>query len=904
MKGLSLFYFIFLLFPPLQADSKMGDYVNGINLALDPNLISLPLDSPQIASSVSPVAHGAQGDSTLAKTTDHDNADTSKGPTHVLPERRSASNMTTSGWSSSNVTATDETFQAFDTTKNQSLVNNPYKIYSQMPLQQLIPIILQQRQIPFSRLVESELEMEIQQQQQQQQTKTEFEDSELGGSQGDLHGSGSLAELGTIEEQQEQLLQQQQKTVEEDEGENRQDDKNKDKDKAREEEREELAQPKTSILTKSGLMSSETIPTKQSLTQTQTQQQVQQQAAIPQDTIPAAMLESIRSSMVEEINLALNESSLALETVSLLLSSVRENNAKNSISPFLKRTVPLGSLNSDKVTRIETGTTITEDFKRKKEMVAFALGWKLRCLEVSRNLLRETVESLWDTIGREHEYWRRISNVVYNTDVVFKTRDRSGAFRSGPGQKLLAIEYGFSDNGSNYRLDRGVAVIRNNVELNKLELIPVQGSGKIKVDRSAARNMIPVQHKVVTDTTNRGVSGFADADADADYNNKDGEQNRRTTSINAAVDGNDNNVENNNNINDNTDTNANNGNGSTDVKNLGIPAHFLQVKIFTKLESEDDYVLSGKSSINNKFFDLENIREQITRLRGVIFERELMYQLKKECSKLMSYGVKVENENKVVVELPEEKFEIELVTIVGDSYDESSFMNSERDAPMINDKRANLILITLKMLLIAMFKKNLMGRLINDYSSYQDSSILLIRPILGRLRHQNYTILLNKIIKDNVLDVVKDSVLRTTKMADIDRNDNDEDICLRGDNEQNVDDNIKKLDKDMGAFDNLLRLPVTKFDITLPNKKDILILILRSTNYCDTIVRIKYFTTYAQHGSMNNGGTVEPLDPKKKEKLFDSNFTEFKEIEEFLHFIMGEYIRKTSTYSSVKQEQK
>ena len=872
----------------------MGDYVNGINLALDPNLISLPLDSPQIAPSVSPVAQGAQGDTALTKTTDHDSGDTIKAPTHGVPERRSASNMT----------ATDEMFQTLDTAKNQSLVNNPYKIYSQMPLQQLIPIILQQRQIPFSRLVESELEMEIQQQQQQQQTKSEFEDSELGRSQSDLCGSSSLAQLDNIEDQQEQPLQQN-SVVEEDKGEG---EKRQNESRA-EEGREELAQPKTSILTNIGLMSSETIPT-QSLTQTQQQQQqqqqqqVQQQAAIPQDTIPAAMLESIRSSMVEEINLALNESSLALETVSLLLSSVRENNAKNSISPFLKRTVPLGSLNSDKVTRIETGTTITEDFKRKKEMVAFSLGWKLRCLDVSRNLLKETVESLWDTIGREHEYWRRISNVVYNTDVVFKTRDRSGAFGSGPGQKLLAIEYGFSDNGSNYRLDKGVAVIKNNVELNKLELIPVQGSGKIKVDRSAARNMIPIQHKVVTDTTNREASGLAGTDADTDFNNKASEQNGRATSVNDNVDGSANNAENNNNnLNDNTDANTNNGNGSADVKNLGIPAHFLQVKIFTKLESEDDYVLSGKSSINNKFFDLENIREQITRLRGVIFERELMYQLKKECSKLMSYGVKVENENKVVVELPEEKFEIELVTIVGDSYDESTFMNSERDAPMINDKRANLILITLKMLLIAMFKKNLMGRLINDYSSYQDSNILLIRPLLGRLRHQNYTMLLNKIIKDTILDIVKDSVLRTTKMADIDQCDNDEDFSPRNDNEENVDDNIKKLDKDIGAFDNLLRLPVTKFDIRLPNKKDVLILILRSTNYCDTIVRIKYFTTYVQHGNMNNGSTLEPPDPKKKEKLFDSNFTEFKEIEEFLHFIMGEYIRKTSRYSSVKQEQ-
>lgn len=105
-------------------------------------------------------------------------------------------------------------------------------------------------------------------------------------------------------------------------------------------------------------------------------------------------------------------------------------------------------------------------------------------------------------------------------------------------------------------------------------------------------------------------------------------------------------------------------------------------------------LLSSQPLIHNKIL--------ILTIRSIIFEKELMYQIKKECALLISYGVSIENENKVIIELPNEKFEIELLSL-----DDDSIVNHEQDLPKINDKRANLMLVMLRLLLVVIFKKTL-----------------------------------------------------------------------------------------------------------------------------------------------------------------------------------------------------
>ena len=563
-------------------------------------------------------------------------------------------------------------------------------------------------------------------------------------------------------------------------------------------------------------------------------------------------VESIRTQMVEQINIAMNESSLALETVSLLLSAVRENNAKSSLSPYLKRTIPLGSLNSDRV-------GAAPDVAKQTSTVQFGLGWKLKSLEESRTLLRETADSLWSIIANEHSYWKMISEVITNSDVVFKIRERGGSTNGNGngngGNRVLAIKYGYEDSGSTYALDRGVALLKNNPDLKKLELIPFSGGS----DGATNSNIGPASLK------RQGSSSWKSP------------MNRSSSTLSVGtVDASD--------ISGVPLNHVSSGTNGAGHGGGPLTKHFLRVRVFTKIQSEDDYILSGESAVDPQFFATGQIREQIGKFKNIVFEKELMYQLKKECTALISYGVKIENENKIAIELPTEKFEIELVAVVDDVYDEW-IMSHGGDAdgrgagsrgtgeeggepnPRLNDKRANLVLITLRMLLVVMYKKNLKRRLTNVTAPSDRDNILLIRPILGRLRHQNYKLLLSRIIQDSVLDAVDGSTMTTKSVVTATE-------TATSANPATTDAHIQKLDKDIQTFSRVLQMPVTQFCVTL-SAQATLTITLKTSNYCNALTNVRY----------NGAPGAAPL--------FDTDFAEFKEMEEFLHFVISEYVVKT-----------
>ena len=659
----------------------MSTPTQGIDLALDPNLLTLP----------------------------------------KLPNQ-STSPINFTG-SPSNESMNDETEQTNEKQTN-SLVNNPFEIYGNMPLGQLVPLILQQKQLTFAQLSESQIEQ-------------------------DLNSDGTVP-VAIVSETNDNVPE----------------------------------------------ITNELMETQDDSTKT-----------IVTDSIDPQTLERIRSTMVEQINTAMNESSLALETVSLLLSSVRENNAKSSLSPYLKRTVPLGSLNGDNI-------PMKKDINDQLRTIQFGIGWKLKTLEESRIILRDTVDSLWIIMSKEHSYWQMISEVITNSDVIFKIRERNNS------QRVLGIKYGYEDSGSTYRLDRGIALLRNNEEMNKLELIPFNINDQY--NRNSVNN--------VKNITSPGMMKLGTPAGGSVAS-------QTISSINGR--GNNN--------------NNNNNNGY----NLQISMkYYLRVRIFTKIEYEDDYILSGESSIDPKFYSIGNIREQIDKFKDIIFEKELMYQLKKECNKLISYGVRIENENKITIELPQEKFEIELIGVHDDEID--STMNNNTNV-RINDKRCNLILITLRMLLVVVFKKNLRRRISNHIDINED--LLLIRPILGKLRHSNYKKLLVRIINENVMNIVKGSSIETVTRKEAETKETN----------RQMDKHIEQINKDINSFNSLLKMPITEFRIKL-NDETQLNIILKTTNYCNAIILVKYYNI------------------ETNKVIFDTSFTEFKEIEEFLHFLINEYV--------------
>ncbi|QLL33748.1 hypothetical protein HG536_0F00730 [Torulaspora globosa] len=668
----------------MERDSENGNDENisvdsGIQLALDPDLISLPLNS----STVTPAT-------TIADATGDDKLDGQK----------------TTANASENLV-----FPMGRRNNEQALFRNPYAIFKQMPMQEFIPLLLHQRGpgFKFADLSEKDLIEEIKKEQQ----TTAAEET-------------ALPELSAADQDDDSAM-----DVDSTSNLTRETDGSGKDEHSRDrfEEEEEL-------------MSQEQFLT-------------------------------ARKEMVEHVNLALNESSLALEFLSLLLSSVRESAGTASMSPFLKKTVPVGSLNSDKLPLAH---------QTREEIVSSEIlsrGWKLRSLNESRSLLKEKYSSLCKIIEREHQYWTKISKHTSNKDVLFKMRDRVN------GMRLLGIKYGYEDSGSTYKHDRGIAVLRNNPELNILELVP---------------------------------------------------------------------------------------SNTTETSEVNHNERFVRVRIFTKIASEDDYILTGESSVNklfsshDNFNGLEDIENQINKLKAFAFEQELMYQLKKESSRLISYGVTIESESKIVMELPNEKFEVELI-----SRDDNSVVNHDQDAPKVNDRRATLMVTTLRLLLVVMFKKNLRQRLTSStrpQSSKGFKDVLLLRPILGRLRHHNYKILLKKILRDYVLDIIEGSSINEFS------SDNPKSGATKA-----LDDNIAKLSKEINAFGCLLNTSSTSFRVDVPGKGTLL-LVLESPNYCNAVVTIKF-------------------ESSSNKVSFDTSFSEFKEIEEFLHFVVTEYMKDKE---SVKRE--
>ncbi|CCH61826.1 hypothetical protein TBLA_0F02870 [Henningerozyma blattae CBS 6284] len=701
--------------------------VKGINLALDPNLITLPIykssntpgTNPNLTSSEIEPNNDLSNDNTTSNTT----------PTYM----------------------------------GESLINNPHEIFGQMPLTQLIPLILKQQGpgFRFADLSEESLRYEI---------SKENMNNNLA-----LHIEDKSKNINSIHEEINSELNNNTKI-------------GLDTEITSDTDAMDIDFEDKNVISGNNKLeqnSSRFHPTgndEDDISNTNVEEEDGSllDGSNKDDTIELTQERfiKIRKEMLENINMALNETSLSLEFVSLLLSATRESVATSSMSPYLKKTVPTGSLNSDHI--LIEGKSQAE----LKHLETLDRGWKLQALDESSEILKKTHSKLKNILFKEHKYWNNLSKSIGNKDVIFKLRDRS------TGERYLGIKYGYEDSGSTYRYDQGTARLKANPETNRLELMPI--------DRN--ENEISLDSK----------------------------QNER----------------------------------------------FIRIRIYTKIEGEDDYILSGETAPGKIFVDnaehgkenSRDIRDQIERLKAFIFEQELMYQLKRECSLLISYGVILEAESKIVIELPKEKFEIEYLKLTDDTV-----INHEQDAPRTNDKRALLMLITFRMLLTMIFKKTLRERLTSAKRSDKlvpERDILLIRPILGSMRHNNYKVLLRKILTDNIIDVIEGCVIREVA------------VNRKADDECIMDRHIMKLSNEIKSFNKLLNTWSSKFVINIPEKGTFDIL-LESPNYCNAVVSIKYSDLLSNIS-------------------FDTKFNEFKEIEEFIIFIVSEYIENSE--NSIKKE--
>ena len=99
-------------------------------------------------------------------------------------------------------------------------------------------------------------------------------------------------------------------------------------------------------------------------------------------------IQSLKHELAQNIGLALNETSLSLDFVSLLISVVKPNLSKSTMSPHLSKTVPIGSLNSDRLQN-------NDDLNTQDEKIpAIGQGWKYESINKVQGLLK-TSSTKW-----------------------------------------------------------------------------------------------------------------------------------------------------------------------------------------------------------------------------------------------------------------------------------------------------------------------------------------------------------------------------------------------------------------------------------------------------------------------------------------------------------------------------
>lgn len=210
--------------------------------------------------------------------------------------------------------------------------------------------------------------------------------------------------------------------------------------------------------------------------------------------------------LLGHVNSAMNETSLSLDFVSLLMSAVKPNVAKATISPHLTKNVPLGSLNSDRLTIGENEDNSKSTKRDKPESIG--LGWKYQSLTHITGLFKSAGAQLREQVDIEHRYWNMLNKVLAHGEVLFKVRDPQ------TGSKAIGVKYGYGDSGSNY-YDKGLAVLRKDEQTGDVTFSPIM-TGNHKISQKANKyTRIKILSKIDDDFMLTGQSLF-DKDAIAD----------------------------------------------------------------------------------------------------------------------------------------------------------------------------------------------------------------------------------------------------------------------------------------------------------------------------------------------------------------------------------------------------
>ncbi|KAG7882633.1 hypothetical protein KL938_003056 [Ogataea parapolymorpha] len=161
----------------------------------------------------------------------------------------------------------------------------------------------------------------------------------------------------------------------------------------------------------------------------------------------------VKQEIVNSVHSALNESSLSLDFVSLLISCVRPAAGSSSMSPHLKQHIKIGSLSSDKVDPPEDTEKLQLDTSK------VGRGWKLESLERAATNLKSSSLRLKEEVAKEKNFWSGMVEVVKSNEVITSMNIKNS--------KEVCVKYGYGDAGSTY-YDKGIGILKKDTTTGNL----------------------------------------------------------------------------------------------------------------------------------------------------------------------------------------------------------------------------------------------------------------------------------------------------------------------------------------------------------------------------------------------------------------------------------------------------
>lgn len=180
---------------------------------------------------------------------------------------------------------------------------------------------------------------------------------------------------------------------------------------------------------------------------------------IEYEKLTIEQFEKLKKEAFNAIGSAINESSLLLELVSLLLSGPKPKQGLMTMSPYLKQHLPAGSVNSDKISiKQMLNTDIVKNYLTK-------MAWKLQTMGNVEKYNDYNFQKLNEQMLIENKYWSIIAD--------------SGLFQKGAliknySNNTLGVKYGV-----NLNQFASLTIVNQKIDEFEVQVIPNITSHKI-----------------------------------------------------------------------------------------------------------------------------------------------------------------------------------------------------------------------------------------------------------------------------------------------------------------------------------------------------------------------------------------------------------------------------------------